>query len=72
MARNPYSGLLIAVVALGGCGLGETAATAAIAGGSAAQQATQARRVQDQVQQRVGETLQQSTARLQALDAARP
>ena len=45
--------LLVLLAALGGCGLVDSGASAAAAGESAAQQAAQARRYEDQVRQQI-------------------
>jgi hypothetical protein len=71
MAHNATVLLLLAPTLLGGCGLGETAATAAAGGASRAQEAAQARRVLNSVQQQMDLGAQQAEDRLRAAEAAR-
>jgi nicotinate-nucleotide pyrophosphorylase len=54
---------------LAGCGLAETAATTATSAQSAAQQAADARKTEDQVRQRLDEAARQDAARRAAGEA---
>lgn len=61
--------LLAAVLALAGCGLVETGATAAAGGESAAQQAKQAKETEAKLQQQINAAYQEDAARRKAAEA---
>jgi uncharacterized membrane protein len=61
--------LLAMLLALAGCGLIETGATAAAGGASAAQQAKQAKETEDKIQQQINAAYQQDAARRKAAEA---
>ncbi len=61
--------LLTAVLALAGCGLVETGATAAAGGASAAQQAKQAKETEAKLQQQINAAYQQDAAQRKAAEA---
>lgn len=58
------------IIALSGCGMGETAATAAAVGAGKAQEAKQAQQTQQRVQQQLDAANQQTMDRLKAAEAA--
>jgi hypothetical protein len=57
------------LLALTGCGLAETGATAAAGGASAAQQAKQAKETEQKLQQQIDAAYQQDAARRKAAEA---
>jgi predicted small lipoprotein YifL len=61
--------LLATVLALAGCGLAETGATAAAGAESAAQQAKQAQETEAKVQQQINAAYQEDAARRKAAEA---
>lgn len=61
--------LLATVLALAGCGLIETGATAAAGGASAAQQAKQAQATEAKIQQQINAAYQEDAARRKAAEA---
>ena len=61
--------LLAALLALAGCGLIETGATAAAGGASAAQQAKQAQATEAKIQQQINAAYQEDAARRKAAEA---
>ncbi|HXS20360.1 MAG TPA: hypothetical protein VN735_03975 [Steroidobacteraceae bacterium] len=61
--------LLATLLALGGCGLAETGATAAAGGTSAAEQAKQARETEAKVQQQIDAAYKEDAARRKAAEA---
>ncbi len=61
--------LLSPLLALAGCGLVETGATAAAGGASAAQQAKQAQATEAKIQQQINAAYQQDAARRKAAEA---
>lgn len=61
--------LVTAPLALAGCGLAETGATAAAGGASAAQEAKQAKDTEAKVQQQINAAVQQDAARRKAAEA---
>lgn len=61
--------LLATVLALTGCGLVETGATAAAGGASAAQQAKQAQATEAKIQQQINAAYQEDAARRKAAEA---
>lgn len=61
--------LLAALLALAGCGLVETGATAAAGGASAAQQAKQAQATEAKIQQQINAAYQEDAARRKAAEA---
>jgi hypothetical protein len=60
---------MTALLALAGCGLVETGATAAAGGVSAAQQAKQAKATEAKVQQQINAAYQEDAARQKAAEA---
>lgn len=60
---------LATLLALTGCGLVETGATAAAGGASAAQQAKQAKETEEKLQQQINAAYQQDAARRKAAEA---
>lgn len=61
--------LLVTVLALAGCGLVETGATAAAGGASAAQQAKEAKETEAKLQQQINAAYQQDAAQRKAAEA---
>jgi hypothetical protein len=61
--------LLSALLALAGCGLVETGASAAAGGASAAQQAKQAQETEAKIQQQINAAYQEDAARRKAAEA---
>lgn len=61
--------LLVASLALAGCGLAETGATAAAGAASAAQQARQAKQTEAQLEQRIDAAYQEDAAQRKAAEA---
>ena len=61
--------LLATFLALAGCGLAETGATAAAGGASAAQQAKEAKETEAKVQQQINAAYQEDAARRKAAEA---
>ena len=61
--------LMTAALALAGCGLAETGATAAAGGASAAQQAKQAQETEAKVQQQINDAYKVDAARRKAAEA---
>ena len=61
--------VLPALLALAGCGLVETGATAAAGGASAAQQAKQAQSTEAKIQQQINAAYQEDAARRKAAEA---
>jgi hypothetical protein len=61
--------VLAMTVALSGCGVAETGASAAAATESAAQQAAQARAAQDQVRQQIDAAYREAAEQRRAADA---
>lgn len=71
MIRIPMKSMVLAaaLLALGGCGLAETGATAAAGAGSAAQQAKQAQQTEAQARQKINAAIQEDAARRKAAEA---
>ncbi|MDE2447721.1 MAG: hypothetical protein KGO22_02035 [Gammaproteobacteria bacterium] len=61
--------MLAATLALAGCGLAETGATAAAGGASAAQQAKQAQDTEAKMQQQINDAYKEDAARRKAAEA---
>ena len=61
--------LLATLLALAGCGLVETGATAAASGAAAAQQAKEAKETEAKVQQQINAAYQEDAARRKAAEA---
>jgi len=61
--------IMVAVLALAGCGLAETGVTAAAGGASAAQDAKQAKDTEAKLQQQINAAYQQDAANRKAAEA---